>query len=421
MTMRKPIATDASGPTGGGPDGPSIPARVLYATYAVGLASNALVLMLKVLVPLWALQLGMSAGEIGLAIGAAGVLPFLLAIHGGSLMDRLGTRRVTLAFAVTSTLLCGLYPFLPFVAALFLLQILSGLTTNMGWVGAQSLIVQFGRGNTTVISRFSLASRLGTLMAPVAVGAVWDISGHWGAFIFCALWSFTVVAALLIVPKALVESAAEQADQPLRLKELLPRLSDYIQAFAMMAIPAVAFIVAVTYLRIASSAMQGSFYVVYVESLGLTGTLIGVLIAMSEGGGLFGALVAGPMERIMAPHWILLLHTALSLFFIAITPLLGGIFILLLIASAVRGSSQGISQPVMFAILSRAVSRREQGMSIGLRTTANRLSSMMIPPMMGYLVEAAGIEASFYILGGGLIALCAVVGLVIRRIPGFKT
>ncbi len=377
--------------------------------------------MLKVLVPLWALQLGMSAGEIGLAIGAAGVLPFLLAIHGGSLMDRLGTRRVTLVFAVTSTLLCGLYPFLPFVAALFLLQILSGLTTNMGWVGAQSLIVQFGRGNTTVISRFSLASRLGTLMAPVAVGAVWDISGHWGAFIFCALWSFTVVAALLIVPKALVESAAEQADQPLRLKELLPRLSDYIQAFAMMAIPAVAFIVAVTYLRIASSAMQGSFYVVYVESLGLTGTLIGVLIAMSEGGGLFGALVAGPMERIMAPHWILLLHTALSLFFIAITPLLGGVFILLLIASAVRGSSQGISQPVMFAILSRAVSRREQGMSIGLRTTANRLSSMMIPPMMGYLVEATSIEASFYILGGGLIALCAVVGLVIRRIPGFKT
>lgn len=421
MTMRKPTPTDASDPSSSAPDDAPIPARVLYATYAVGLASNALVLMLKVLVPLWALQLGMSAGQIGLAIGIAGVLPFLLAIHGGSLMDRLGTRRVTLVFAATSTVLCALYPFLPFVAALFLLQVLSGLTTNMAWVGAQSLIVQCGRGNTTVISRFSLASRIGTLMAPVTVGAVWDISGHWGAFLFCALWSFTVVAALLIVPKALVESAAEQADKAPRLKELLPRLSDYIQAFAMLAVPAVAFIVAVTYLRIASSAMQGSFYIVYLESLGLTGTLIGILIAMSEGGGLFGTLVAGPMERVMAPHWILVLHAVLSLFFIAITPLLGGVFVLLLIAAGVRGSSQGISQPVMFAILSRAVSRREQGMSIGLRTTANRLSSMMIPPMMGYLVEATSIEASFYILGGGLIALCGAVGLVIRRIPGFKT
>lgn len=419
--MDKPGAEDPPGRSDIGRDDAPIPARVLYATYAVGLASNALVLMLKVLVPLWALQLGMSAGEIGLAIGAAGVLPFLLAIHSGSLMDRLGTRRVTLVFAVTSTLLCGLYPFLPFVAALFLLQVLSGLTTNMGWVGAQSLVVQFGRGNTTMISRFSLASRMGTLMAPVTVGAVWDLAGHWGAFLFCALWSFTVVAALLMVPKTLVESAAAQADATLRLKDLLPRLSDYLQAMAMMAIPAVAFIVAVTYLRIASSAMQGSFYVVYLENLGLTGTLIGILIAMSEGGGLFGALIAGPMERIMAPHWVLLLHTMLSLFFIAITPVLGGVFILLLIASGVRGSSQGISQPVMFAILSRAVSRREQGMSIGLRTTANRLASMMIPPMMGYLVEATSIEASFYILGGLLIALCGVVALVIRRIRGFKT
>lgn len=402
-------------------DASVIPARILYATYAVGLASNALVLMLRVVVPLWAVQLGMSAAEIGLAIGASGVLPFVLAIHGGSLMDRLGTRRVTLVFAVTSTILCALYPVMPFVIALYLLQVLSGFTTNMGWVGAQSLIVQFGRGNTTLISRFSMAARIGTLMAPIAVGAVWDISGHWGAFLFCAVWSGTVVIALLMVPKALVETVAEKAGQKVTLRDVLPRLSDYTSAVAMMAAPAVAFIVAVTYLRIGSSSMQGSFYVVYLEGIGYTGTLIGILIAMSEGGGMFGTVFAGPMERIMAPHWVLLLHIVLSLFFISITPFLGGIFILLLIASAFRGSSQGLSQPVMFAILSRAVSKREQGLSIGLRTTANRLATMMIPPIMGFIVEFSSIEMSFVIMGGLLIALCGVVGLIIRRIPGFKT
>lgn len=399
----------------------AIPARILYATYAVGLASNALVLMLRVVVPLWAVQLGMSAGEIGLALGAGGVMPFVLAIHGGSLMDRLGTRRVTLVFAITSTVLCALYPVMPFVIALYLLQVLSGFTTNMGWVGAQSLIVQFGRGNTTLISRFSMAARIGTLMAPIVVGAVWDLSGHWGAFLFCAVWSGTVVIALLMVPKVLVEAVAEKADQKVTLRDVLPRLSDYTSAFAMMASPAVAFIVAVTYLRIGSSSMQGSFYVVYLESIGYTGTLIGILIAMSEGGGMFGTVFAGPMERIMAPHWVLLLHIALSLFFISVTPFLGGIFILLLIASGFRGSSQGLSQPVMFAILSRAVSKREQGLSIGLRTTANRLATMMIPPIMGLVVELSSIEMSFVIVGGLLIALCGVVGLVIRRIPGFKT
>jgi predicted MFS family arabinose efflux permease len=345
----------------------------------------------------------------------------LFAIHGGSLMDRLGTRRVTLVFAIVSTALCGLYPVLPFVAALFLLQLISGMTTNMGWVGAQALILQFGRGNTGLIAKFSLVVRVGTFLAPIMIGGVWDLAGPWGAFGFCALWSLTTVAALLMVPKALVEKVAEKADQPVQLGDLLPRRADYGQAFAMLAVPAIAFVAAATFLRLGSSAMQGSFYVVYLEGIGMTGTLIGFLIAMSEGGGLIGISMATAMERIMAPHWVLLLHISLSLFFIAVTPYLGGIFILLLIASAFRGSSQGLAQPVLFAVLSRAVSPRDQGLSIGLRTTVNRLSSMIVPTVMGFVVEATSLEASFVIMGGALIALCGVVGLVIRRTPGFST
>ena len=409
-----------SNPTRPGEPSP-VPTRVLWATYAVGFTSNALVLMLKVLVPLWAIRIGLSPGEIGLAIGAGGVMPFLFGIHGGSLMDRLGTRRVTMVFAAASTMFTALYPALPFVAALFLLQLLSGLTTNMGWVGAQSLIVQFGRGNTIFISRFSLVSRLGTLTAPVLVGASWDLFGHWGAFGFCTAWAATVMIALAMVPKHLVEATAEKAGERVGWRDIVPRLSDYIQAFAMMAIPAVMFIVVVTYLRIASSAMQGSIYVVYLENIGMTGTLIGILIAVAEGGGVFGTQAAAPMERVMKPHWVLLLNVGLSIFFIAITPYLGGLFVLLLIAATVRGAAQGLSQPVMFAILSRAVSQREQGMSIGLRSTANRLATMTVPAIMGYIVELTTMELSFVILGGILMAMCAMVGLVIRRIPGFKT
>lgn len=396
--------------------------RTLYAVYAVGLASNALVLMLKVLVPLWAIHLEMPAGQIGLAIGAGGLLPFLFAIHSGALMDRLGTRRVTLAFAVFSTVLAGLYPILPYVAAVYILQLLSGITTNMGWVGAQALIVRFAHGDTTVISRFSLASRLGNLIAPISIGAVWDLFGAFAAFMFCAAWSATVVVALLMVPKLQTEPVGQEVRvQPVRLGELLPRRGDYMQAFAMMAIPAVAFIVIVTFIRIASSAMQGSFYVVYLENIGFTGTLIGILIAVAEGGGVFGSTLAGPLERYLAPHWVLMINVVLSLFFISITPFLGGVFALLLIAASLRGLTQGISQPVMFAILSRAVSARDQGLSIGLRSTANRLATIIIPPLMGFIVEFSSIGASFVIVGGLMIGMSCVVCLVVRRIPGFKT
>ncbi|HEU0070109.1 MAG TPA: MFS transporter [Alphaproteobacteria bacterium] len=398
-----------------------VPARALYATYTVGLTTNSLVTMMKVIVPLWAVAIGMSPGQIGLAMGAGGLMPFIFSIHGGTMMDRLGTRRITIIFAALGALTLPLYPLMPWIIALFLLQLISGYTTNMGWMGAQALIVQFGRGNTDMIAKFSFATRIGTIAGPILIGAIWDVAGPWGAFMFCGLIGLSIVACTYMVPAKLTDGDFAENPPPLRAADMIPRLSDYIQAFAMLAIPAVAFVVAVTYIRIASSAMQGSFYVVYLEGIGMSGTLIGILLAMSEGGGMFGSFIAKPMERLMAPHWVLLIFIALSLFFISVTPYLGGIFVLLLIASGIRGSAQGLAQPVMFAVLSRAVSRKEQGMSIGLRTTSNRLATIMVPTIMGYVVEWTSIEDSFWIVGGALIACCGIVALIIRRLPGFKT
>jgi len=48
------------------------------------------------LIPLYALSLGMSAEEIGALAGARHLLPVFLSIHIGVLMDRFGTRRVSL-------------------------------------------------------------------------------------------------------------------------------------------------------------------------------------------------------------------------------------------------------------------------------------------------------------------------------------
>ena len=102
-----PVA-QAPGATGSVEDGPEVPARAIYATYGLGFSGNAVTTMLKVVVPLWAIHLNLSATEIGFAIGMSALLPFLLSIHGGVLMDKLGTRPVTFAYAVTTALMCPL-------------------------------------------------------------------------------------------------------------------------------------------------------------------------------------------------------------------------------------------------------------------------------------------------------------------------
>src|SRR5215831_11927602 len=65
------------------------------------------------LIPLYALSLGMNAGEIGMLVGARSLLAVFLSIHIGSLMDRFGTRRVTLFFVWTAMALAPIFPLAP--------------------------------------------------------------------------------------------------------------------------------------------------------------------------------------------------------------------------------------------------------------------------------------------------------------------
>jgi len=50
-----------------------------------------------------------------------------------------------------------------------------------------------------------------------------------------------------------------------------------------------------------------------------------------------------------------------------------------------------------------------QGKAVGLRTTVNRLSILATPVVMGAIAEVLGIAASFYVMGGFLIALMVLV------------
>ncbi len=399
------------------------PASAIYATYGVGFAGNGVAMMLKVIIPLWAIELQLSPSEIGIAVGLSGLLPTVLAIHGGVLMDRLGTRRVTMAYGLVTALLCPLYPVFPFFAAVLALQLTTGLSSTMVWVGAQSLIVRFTKGKTSLIARFSVAARLGTLLGPVVVGAIWDVAGPWGAFSCVGAVGGLVLLALIRVPETGESVRAEQGGRAtgIRVADLLPKWRDYAGAFSLLAVPTIAFVMAMTVLRNSSTGIQTSFYIVYLKEIGFLGTLIGVLIGISEGAGMVGALMAGWWEKFFRPHWVLIAFVIMSLAFIAITPMLGGIFMLLTIATAARGYAQGLNQPVIFGILARAVDEKIQATSIGLRTTFNRLASVVVPFFMGFVADWVGLELSFYVCGGVMIASCFLVALLIRRMPDFRT
>ncbi len=403
--------------------------RAIYSAYTVGMLANGLTDLLLVAVPLWALSLGASPTEIGIIVGIRHVLPVMFAIHGGVLMDRLGTGQVLGCVAAASVALVPLYPLMPWFPALLALQMLTGLTTNLSWSGAQTLMAQLTKGDATQLGRFTSASRIGTFSAPILVGVMWDWGGAWAAFTFGGVWAaglgLAVMAAPHLAPARSVANAEASSGAKARAKaaagHLIPKLSDYLETFSLLAIPAVALAVAVTLIRHTTSAIQSSFYVVYLSDIGLTGTAIGTLIAVVEVSSALGSLASGRAVRLMAPHWLTLALTTLAIALIAITPLLGGIVAVLAVAQGLRGATQGVIQPVLFSSISKAVGPDVQGSAIGLRTTANRIGAITTPMIMGIIADGAGIAASFYYIGAGLIAMLAVLAFIVRRTGAFAS
>jgi MFS family permease len=80
-----------------------------------------------------------------------------LAIHIGVLMDRFGTRKVTLFFVWTGMALAPVFPLVPWFWPLLPLQLINGAAVSFAWSGAQTLIAQLADGDAR-ISAGSLSS-----------------------------------------------------------------------------------------------------------------------------------------------------------------------------------------------------------------------------------------------------------------------
>ena len=407
-----PLTTEAIQPD-------TVPLRLQIAVYGIGLFSTSMFQMAAVVVPLWVASLESSPFLVGLVLGSRHFLPLFLSIHGGSLMDRLGGRRVMIFFAVVGIVLPLFFPIMPWIWAVLVLQMIAGLSDSMGWLGAQTLIGQHMRGSTLYTGRLSFSVRFGQLSAPPAIGWVWDSFGPVWAFVGLAAWGLGMLVCSLMLPAGVIIQGKTSPARPLRtmrVRELLPRMADYRDAFRLLTIPVIALVVMASMLSHVGGSVQSSFYVVYLGDTGFTGTEIGLLLSATSIAAAFGALAANWMAQRFKPYWLMMATILIGVLTVAVTPLFAT-FLLLFIVASLRGCAIGISQPMVISTILRAAGPEMQGNAAGMRGTANRVSSIVSPMCMGALAEFAGIEASFYIVGAIATLLMGALAVHVMRSP----
>jgi MFS family permease len=333
-------------------------------------------------------------------------------------MDRLGARRVMLACAIAGAILPLVYPAAPWIWALVVLQMLLGFAESMGWLGAQTMIGQFMHGRTVYAGRMSFIIRIGQLVAAPMGGAAWDLAGPWGGFAMMSLWASGSVVCALLLPRKLADPATPPAPagRAARLRALLPNAADYVTAFRLLGVPAVVLIVLLGALMHVGHAVQGSFYVAWLNDMGLTGTAIGLLSPAAAVGAALFSLLTAPLTRYVSGLWITLVSLWAGILLICVTPLLGT-YLLLQIAMFLRSGANGLAQPLLITLVLRGAGRDNQGKAIGVRVTANRVASILSPLAMGAVAEAFGLEVSFYVVGAAASFAMAAIAVYLWRRP----
>jgi MFS family permease len=394
-----------------------VPWRIQGAVYGIGLFSTSIFHIAAVIVPLYAATMTTSPLMFGLVFSAAHFLPLFLSIHTGALMDRLGARRVMLVCTVLGAVTPLLYPAFPWIWALVFLQMFFGLSESMGWLGAQTMIGQLMHGKTVYAGRMSFIIRIGHLVCAPLAGISWDLAGPWGGFVLMSLWGFGAVVCSLLLPKHPVDPDAPVPEgRRAKVRALLPNASDYLTAFRLLGVPAVTIIVVLGALMHVGNAVQGSFYVAWLNEMGLTGTAIGLLGPAAAIGAALFSLLTAKLMRYVGGLWIALLSLWSGILLVCATPLFGSYF-LLQMAMFLRSGANGLAQPLVITLVLRGAGRENQGKAIGLRGTANRIASIVSPLAMGAIAEAVGLEHSFYVVGALVSVVMIGIAIYLWRNP----
>ncbi|MGH8648790.1 MAG: MFS transporter, partial [Burkholderiales bacterium] len=338
----------------------------------------------KVVISLFAIELGASQITIGTMIAMYSLLPALLAMYAGRLSDRLGVRVPMLAGSLgvaAGLLLPWLSPALP---ALYASAALIGASHMFFNISAQNLVGSLGGAEerTRNVSLQSLAIALGGLIGPLLVGVSIDHRGHVPTFLYLALIVAASSAAWVACRRVIPHS--QRAARPKEgggVREMLAQ-------------PDLRRVILISGLVVAGIDLYTFYMPIYGHSIGLSATMIGVVL---------GALAAATfVVRTLLPllvrRWgedpVMTVSVLLAGMTFLLFPFVQNVGGLLLLSFAL-GLGLGIGQPLSVIMTYNRSPQGRVGEALGLRFTFVNLTHMVIPLAFGTVGSAFGAASVF--------------------------
>ena len=339
---------------------------------------------------LFALELGGSELTVGLLMALFALLPMLLSVSAGRLIDRVGPRVPLLVSFASLGVGVGLPFASPSLGTLYFSCTVVGTAFMLIHIAMNSVFGAYGSPEERAVnfSWLALGFSISNSLGPLVAGAAIDLVGHAAAMLTLA--AFPLAAAVLVLSRK----------RPLpRPQPVATRRAGVLE---LLRIPQMrsTFIVSVLL------AMGWDLYTfltpLYGARLGLAATTIGLIMST------FAAATFA--VRLVMPHvvkrlrqWVVISSAlALAAAAYSIFPFVSSI-VPLMALSFVLGIGLGCAQPIIMSLLYEASPPGRQGEAVGVRTSLLNGSHTLIPLASGALSAAAGMAPVFWLLAAFLL------------------
>ncbi|WLD93706.1 MFS transporter [Alkalihalobacillus sp. AL-G] len=341
------------------------------------------------LVSLYSYELNASPLQIGIIIALFPLLPLVLAIRLGKMVDKFGYR-IPLIFSTLFGSVAIMIPmFMPNLIGVYLSQIIAGITQTIFAVSAQSFIGSFTDESESdrQLMRFSIGVAIGSFLGPLLSGIISDEWGYPAAFGIsgCIAILGGVVALLLAENKEHSASGVRSA-------------SGLQSSFSLLKISNIKKAILISVLVLLGKDIFIAYFPLLALEYGFSSTVIGIVISINAAAGILIRWSMPYLIRRFTRNIVVIGSIVCSgLCFIAIS--FFGNSVILIILSFLLGMGLGIGQPLSISTTMHALPRNRIGEGLGLRLTANRFTQLSGPVILGMIAEFTNISTIFLIIG----------------------
>jgi predicted MFS family arabinose efflux permease len=339
----------------------------------------------RMLVSLYAIHLHASPFTVGALMSSFALLPMVLAVSAGRLIDRVGARWPM--FAATMSVVLGvLLPFVwPRLETLYAASTLIGTGFMTFHVAVNHVVGTIGRAEDRAanFSWLALGFSVSSSLGPLVTGFAIDSIGHLYTFLLLFLFPLAPLVVLWMNRPALPRAKERRADAG------ASHVMDLLRNRALRRV-----FIASGLLNMAWD-LYTFVIPIYGSRIGLSASTIGVIMG-SFAVAIFSVRLLLPLVIRHTTPWrvissALLVSAAVYCAFPFFTSVP-----LLVALSCTLGLGLGCSQPMVMALLYNASPPGRQGEAVGVRTTVMNASSTALPLTFGALGTALGMGPVFW-------------------------